>query len=299
MFNSSKKKGNWQKEVKADDSFVGEPNPGDLVIPIMGPTGVGKSTFINTLLGSDLAIVGHDLQSETAYIQHYFVPDSTRRIIVVDTPGFDDTNIEDREILRRIAVWLAHSYDADMKLAGIIYLHEITQSRMLGAARRNLDMFQKLCGKDATRNVILATTKWSEISPELGERREKQLRGEHWQDMLLLGSRMRRFESTQTSARYIIDDILARNAVDPTLIQFELVRIDKFLAETEAGRTLRYTLVELLEAQKKAAEQLLKDDGDKTRNVILETDNKIRSLVGQIHGLSVPLSRKITSLLRF
>jgi hypothetical protein len=32
-----------------------------------------------------------------------------RRIVLVDTPGFDDTEISDSEILRRIAVWLASS----------------------------------------------------------------------------------------------------------------------------------------------------------------------------------------------
>ena len=30
-----------------------------------------------------------------------------RRIVLVDTPGFDDTYADDGEILRRIAVWLA------------------------------------------------------------------------------------------------------------------------------------------------------------------------------------------------
>lgn len=32
-----------------------------------------------------------------------------RRLILVDTPGFDDTYIDDAEVLRRIAVWLAVS----------------------------------------------------------------------------------------------------------------------------------------------------------------------------------------------
>ena len=31
------------------------------------------------------------------------------RVVIVDTPGFDNTYEEDVEILRRIAVWLAAS----------------------------------------------------------------------------------------------------------------------------------------------------------------------------------------------
>jgi hypothetical protein len=54
--------------------------------------------------------VGHSLWSCTADIQHVFCecPDdpSQRRVVLVDTPGFDDTYIPSGEILRRIAVWL-------------------------------------------------------------------------------------------------------------------------------------------------------------------------------------------------
>jgi len=56
----------------------------------------------------------------TSQLQHYFVPltkkmaeeynlEHDRRLVLVDTPGFDDTNVSDSEILRRIAVWLAYS----------------------------------------------------------------------------------------------------------------------------------------------------------------------------------------------
>ena len=47
----------------------------------------------------------------TSSAQHVIIPhptDEKRRIILVDTPGFDDTYVEDVEILRRIAFWLEH-----------------------------------------------------------------------------------------------------------------------------------------------------------------------------------------------
>ncbi|KAG6811109.1 hypothetical protein H0H92_008956 [Tricholoma furcatifolium] len=280
----------WKKEVKADDKFIEDGRDGDLVIPIMGPTGAGKSTFINKLLGGNFAVVGHDLQSETQYIHHYRLRDPNRRIFIVDTPGFDDTSTGDREILRRIAVWMAKSYSSDMKVAGIIYLQEITQTRVTGTTRKNLDMFEKLCGPDAASSIILATSKWSEVKRHVGEQREVQLRDEHWKDMLMDGSKMRRFEGSSASAQAIINEILARRAVlDATQIQSELVEIDKLLAETEAGLTLRYTLKELLEQQKKMATQL-RQDGDTAQ--VIENDAKIRALSGQISALKVPFGRK-------
>ena len=56
--------------------------------------------------------VGHELNSCTASIQHVIIPhptDEGRRIILVDTPGFDDTYTPDVEILKRISLWLARS----------------------------------------------------------------------------------------------------------------------------------------------------------------------------------------------
>ena len=59
--------------------------------------------------------VGHDISSFTSTLQYAIVDNPStrklegRRVIIVDTPGFDDTYEDDVEILRRIAVWLASS----------------------------------------------------------------------------------------------------------------------------------------------------------------------------------------------
>lgn len=56
--------------------------------------------------------VGHELRSCTSVIEHVIIThprDISRRIILVDTPGFDDTYVEDVEILRQISLWLARS----------------------------------------------------------------------------------------------------------------------------------------------------------------------------------------------
>lgn len=95
----------------------------------MGPTGSGKSTvsepkslalpadvdlqFINTFTGRNAVVVSHKLRSCTAKIQPVIMDphptDPSRRLILVDTPGFDDTFVDDAEILRLIAAWLALS----------------------------------------------------------------------------------------------------------------------------------------------------------------------------------------------
>ena len=69
--------------------------------------------MINQLAGKKVMVVGHGLDSCTSEIKHAIVQHPTeqnRRIILVDTPGFDDTYVNDVEILKSIANWLAQSY---------------------------------------------------------------------------------------------------------------------------------------------------------------------------------------------
>ena len=51
--------------------------------------------------------VGHDISFCTSALQYAVLKD--HRVIIVDTPGFDNTYEDDEEFLRRIAVWLASS----------------------------------------------------------------------------------------------------------------------------------------------------------------------------------------------
>lgn len=102
------------------------------------------------------------------------------RIWLIDTPGFDDTNRSDTVVLGDIAFWLANAYSRNMQLAGIIYLHRITDVRMQGSALRNLRMFKELCGRDELRAVILATTHWTHgegnsVPEEVGRARVEEL----------------------------------------------------------------------------------------------------------------------------
>jgi len=275
---------NWKRKratVKKQENVVEDGKPTDLVIAVMGPTGVGKSTFINALFGKDVTEVGHELKSCTSSLKHVtcaLPTDPRRRLVVVDTPGFDDTYEDDAEILRRISVWLAVSYTKDMKLAGVIYLHEISQTRMLGTTRKNLEMFRKLCGDDALSSVILGTTKWSEVAPKVGDERVKQLQDNFWQDMIEKGSKVFKFLNTRESAWEMVDYLLKehKDSVDFLQLQKELVDLQKIIPYTDAGKELRYTLEELLKIQKGKA-----------------TVEQLQKVKAAIQALKVPISLRL------
>ncbi|KAG6918826.1 hypothetical protein DXG01_011229 [Tephrocybe rancida] len=157
------------------------------------------------------------------------------RIVIVDTPGFDDTMVSDREILRRIAIWLARSYEANMKLAGIVYLYDISHTRWERSSGKSFNLFEKLCGQSAMKKVVLATTMWDKVNPEDGERREEELKDDIWKDMIEHGSTLHRANKT-SSAHDIINFLLSRNDFRPIKIQREMVDTNRPIAETKAGR---------------------------------------------------------------
>jgi hypothetical protein len=113
---------------------------------------------------------------------------------------------------------------------------------MRGTSRRNLEMFEQLCGDDALRNVILTTTHWDLVSEEVGSKRGAQLESQFWEPMTRHGSRVARFQpATYESAWDLIDRFETRaessNIPDvppPLKLQTEIVDDGKQLHQTSA-----------------------------------------------------------------
>jgi hypothetical protein len=106
---------------------------------------------------------------------------------------------------------------------------------MTGTILRNLEMFQKLCGKKALRNVILVTTMWHEVDEPTGSRNERLLKTNHWKTMIAAGSRTTRFDSTPECAWAIIKQFTSSPVVVD--LQKEIVDLRVILEKTTAGST--------------------------------------------------------------
>lgn len=96
-------------------------------VSLMGPSGSGKSTvrtlcrraitvqllicifeqFMQMATRQNVNTVGHELQSSKSAIRaaEVFHPMTNERLILVDTPGLDDTKL-DLELLKIMAAWL-------------------------------------------------------------------------------------------------------------------------------------------------------------------------------------------------
>ncbi|KAK3988227.1 P-loop containing nucleoside triphosphate hydrolase protein [Cladorrhinum sp. PSN332] len=274
------------------------------VIVILGVTGAGKSFFINKLkdAGADTAPVavvaeGHTLKSETKRCEAVQIvlddetEDDARSITVIDTPGFDDTNRTDADVLKEITEKLATLHASGYPLKGVLYFHKITENRMTGSSKRYLNILEKLVGENAMKNVIMVTTMWYLLMPHGdvgrgdGLRREQELTDEFWRPLIDRGAWVARFEGTHESAMQIVSQLASKQ---PVVLdhQRQIVEDELDLKGTGAGKSLE----EELEANKvtylarlAALEQELKHATDKDLAKKTEREiDQVRSLLKRV-----------------
>ncbi|KAJ3561872.1 hypothetical protein NP233_g9926 [Leucocoprinus birnbaumii] len=196
---------------------------GDSVIIIMGQTGVGKTTFLQMLAGTQHTRkqTRYQLSSTTNEINALRVTFQGQyeltNLILIDTPGFDNVYRTEYQVLETISRWLRG--DGTLKAAvrkrmttrqisGIIYLHRITDIRFSCTPLTHSSLLIELCGTDFARKIVFATTAWPDennpaYSVELKaeyEQRHKELMNIHWKEMVKSGASVCKLDETPLSA---------------------------------------------------------------------------------------------------
>ena len=304
------------------------PLASDILIAVVGITGAGKSTFIDKLVDEEVG-VGHDLTSREclvsltvlSFYSHHSIDTSeiglysllykangiSRRVILIDTPGFDDTNRSDTDILQEISYVLSKTYQSGLKLAGIIYLHRITDVRMSGSSLKNLNMFQKLCGENFYDHVVLATTMWGKLggdvhSVEEGLRREKELidNKKWWGLMHRRGSQVFRCDDSEESSMKILSYIVELGSTAVLDIQREMVDEKKTLANTSAGQEVQKELQQQQRKHEKekaelhrAREQALQEKDQELAQELMEERREHHKKLSAIEKDRLELTRNL------
>jgi hypothetical protein len=180
-------------------------------------------------------------------------------------------------------------YGNGFTLAGVIYVHRISDKRFTGIARRNFGMFRELCGDKTLKNVVLVTNMWGEVPLDVGEAREQELVGQFFKPVLDKGAQIARHHNTVESAHDIIRRIMNNRPI-ALQIQRELVDEGMNLTDTAAGQAvnrelneqierhraeLRAVQEEMLRAQQRRDEETRQELEEETRK-IQEEMNRMR-----------------------
>ncbi|CAA7262284.1 unnamed protein product [Cyclocybe aegerita] len=203
----------------------------EIVIPVIGPTGSGKSTFINVASRDANLKEGHGMHPCTTGISRVVIdtiPDCPKlknfRLVLLDTPGFDNTLENDLGTAKLISDWKT-CLGPNVILGGVLYLHDITTKRVTNAALRNLGFFSRIFGHDAIGKTILVTTNWGASVLEAFERREMEMKSDHWKDLLENGAVVHRFHPVSLSSAWDIIGTLLQRFDPPCSHDFPVIDI--------------------------------------------------------------------------
>ncbi|KAH7177048.1 P-loop containing nucleoside triphosphate hydrolase protein, partial [Dactylonectria macrodidyma] len=259
-------------------------SPDDRFIAVMGITGAGKSTFISHLTNGE-AKVGHDLSSYTTDMQCFSFDLNGRKVHLIDTPGFDDTFRTDSDVLKDIAFWLHETYKKDVKLSGIVYLHAINHTRITGSVHKNLRLFERLCGDESLKTVVLGTTMWNKEQEDIFTRRQEELKSnpDFWGKMVSRGSTVVRHDNTRESAMSIVTYILDQGKSTVLQIQREMEQGGMKLDQTSAGKMLgqdldkkREAIESRLRKSERDLDQAIKEGDSETIDIATNDQDQLR-----------------------
>lgn len=135
------------------------------------------------------------------YVLFYQYKEIFYEIHLIDSPGFDDDITGDVDILSNIAEYVNTTYKLKERLAGVLYLHDITKARMGGVGKRNIRMLEKMIGVEKFKYCTILTTKWGCTNDPNGEKlRENTIRTDPEFFGSMLGAQS--FETHATFSRF-------------------------------------------------------------------------------------------------
>lgn len=171
-----------------------------------------------------------------------------RRIILIDTPGFDDDVRSDVQILEDIATWVTEKgYLKQKLLDGLIFLHPVNLHRVGGAERRRTKLLQELLGSDAYSRIVIATTMWEDVKRETAQDRldGRTTAGGVWHDMCSKGATLVEHQNNKASTHRIIQMLVKKadesGKIEPQF-QTQLKEFQGHVVKTSAGKELQKQL---------------------------------------------------------
>lgn len=188
-------------------------------ILLIGVTGAGKSTFANRASGQEVK-VGYGIDPCTQDPQAVLFQLDNHQIVLIDTPGFDDTQRSDVEILRDVAKWMTEqNLLKNQFVDALILFHPVTRDVVSGDEKRRTQLLKTLLGDDAYNRVTIATTMWSSLDPQYATELEAELTKKNnrlgedgvWGDFCKKGVTVEKHDNTSASAHDIIRRIISRS----------------------------------------------------------------------------------------
>lgn len=203
-----------------------------------------------------------------------------RKVLLLDTPGFDDSARENLEVLNDI---ISHLYvyalrRTEIETRGVIFLHDISEKRFAGSQKKTLSILKALVGIENLGNVIVGTTMWSSPGSDkfkMEEQRERNLLNDQWKGMY---KTTRVLDGSEDTAAQIVADLFARPPVI-LLSQQEMLQSPHTVENTSAGKlAMPESRLELAERQREQKEQAKasREEGQRREAAFQKLEEELR-----------------------
>ena len=191
-------------------------------------------------------------------------------------------------------------YEEGSTLAGIIYVHRISDKRFDRIAGLDINMSLELFCEPRLKNFVLITNAWSEVTRDIGEAHENKISGETFRDILRKGAQMVRHDNTTQSAHDIIRRIMGNRSAASRIQQEDVANIAALEAENrELDEHIGQYQGELARVREelKQMDMKLKEKDEGMTRVLDEMDEMLRSLNNQGEEMT-RMSREMEKMAR-
>ncbi|KAK3984005.1 P-loop containing nucleoside triphosphate hydrolase protein [Cladorrhinum sp. PSN332] len=243
-------------------------------IAVIGPTGAGKTTFVSRVTGNTDLIINDGVDSVTQDAVSVSCTIDGRQVTLIDTPGFDDSDPERKEvdILKIVSKHLMERHGAGTKLNGVILLQPISNARVGATEGFRTRLFKMMIGEESYDRVVIGGTHCADRTEAQTRVDRRTERDNIWGDMVKRGAHALPYGNTQKEALTIVRRLMECDAKH-ILLQEELAR-GKTLEETAAGKEInKHKTEEIIKLQGQLRD--LQSDRDATRAEMDDLRNKI------------------------
>ena len=217
------------------------------------------------MTGCDDVVVADGLMSGTRHVNEAALYIGSTQINLVDTPGFNDSELEDEDIYYKLLDWLKAFHERGQKFSGLLYLHPINKTREKGSDVRSLKVFRRLVGESNYNNIVIGLTFCDLESPEVVASRERTLREspDFWASMIAAGASVTRISSDKDECIALVARMAQMRTVNLQATK-EMFEENRTAAQTSGMEEMQdheeLKMIRMREEMEQAAQKTLFDE---------------------------------------